>query len=73
MKRSGLPAGVAFLTAVLAACSTQDISRNVYEGIRLHNESQRGTPREVPSGPSPTYDQYERARRADTGKSGPGS
>jgi Prokaryotic membrane lipoprotein lipid attachment site len=64
MKRSTL---LAVLAAALAGCSTQDISRNLYEGIRLHNESQRGTPREGPWAPTPTYDQYERERRADTG------
>ena len=63
MKRSALLAAV---TVILAGCSTQDISRNLYEGIRLHNESQRGTPREGPPGPTPTYDEYERGRRADT-------
>jgi uncharacterized lipoprotein len=65
MKRSTL---LAVLVAMLAGCSTQDISRNLYEGIWLHNESQRGTPRELPPGPAPTYDQYERERRAETSR-----
>jgi hypothetical protein len=57
---------LAALSVALAGCSMQDVSRNLYEGIRLHNESQRGTPREGPAGPAPSYDQYERERRADT-------
>jgi len=57
-----------FLTCVaiaLPGCAGQDLSRYLYEGIQLYNQSQRGTPREGPLGPAPTYDQYERERRAD--------
>jgi len=50
--------------AVASGCAGQDFSRNLYEGIRLYNESQRGTPREGPPGPALTYEQYERERRA---------
>jgi hypothetical protein len=57
---------LAAIGAMLLACSTQGVSRNLYEGIRFHNESQRGTPREVP--PAPTFDQYERERRAETSR-----
>lgn len=57
-----------FLTSIAVAvsgCAGQDFSRNFYEGIQLYNQNQRGTPREGPLGPAPTYDQYERERRAD--------
>ena len=49
----------------VSGCAGQDLSRNLYEGIQLYNQSQKKTPREGPLGPTPTYDQYERERRAD--------
>ena len=54
------------ITAVIAGgCTNQEISRNIYEGARAYQESQRGTPREQSGAPLPSYDQYERERRAN--------
>ncbi len=53
------------ITAVIVGgCTTQEMSRNIYEGARVYHESQRGTPREQSGAPMPSYDQYERERRA---------
>lgn len=51
---------------LLQGCAGQDFSRNLYEGIRLNNASQQGTPRETP--PMPTYDQYRRERSASANR-----
>ena len=45
-----------------SGCATHDLSRNIYEGAKIHEESQRSTPLEKP-GTSPSYDEYDRERR----------
>lgn len=47
-----------------SGCTTHDLSRNIYEGIRTHEQSQKSTPFEKPGTVSPSYDEYERERRA---------
>lgn len=52
------------LSALLGACTTQEFSRNVYEGARAYDESLRSTPREQSRAPLPGFDEYDRERRA---------
>ncbi len=63
-RRSALFLTVALLAPVSGGCAMQDVSRNVYEGARLRNESLRGTPRETSAAPSMSYDDYETARNS---------
>ena len=49
---------------LLGGCTAQELSRNVYEGSRVHNESLRSDPLEKANTPAPDYDQYDRERRA---------
>ncbi len=54
-----------YLTAILAvlaltACG-EDPARNMYEGIRGHNDARR-TPNERAISPSPSYDSYKKER-----------
>jgi hypothetical protein len=59
----------ALLAAALSACTTEQMSRNLYEGVRAHNESFKSTPMESKS-ELPSYDEYDKARRgAATGHS----
>ena len=55
---------LAFGTVAVSACSTADVSRNVFEGIKAHNESYKTTPMERTKGEGLSYDQYERERKA---------
>jgi hypothetical protein len=61
-----LAATVALLATHLSGCAMQDLSRNVYEGARLHNESLRSTPLEKSAAPSMSYDEYDRERKVDS-------
>lgn len=49
---------------LLGGCTAQELSRNVYEGSRVHNESLRADPLDKASTPVPDFDQYDRERRA---------
>jgi hypothetical protein len=51
---------------VLAACSNEQFSRNVFEGIEAHNESYKSTPLEKSKGDGLSYDQYEKQRKTST-------
>jgi hypothetical protein len=58
---------LAFAIAIglLSGC-TKDVSRNIYEGARQHNESLKGTPLENPRAESVSRDEYEKALRGDS-------
>jgi hypothetical protein len=58
------PLATAALTALLNGCTSREISRNLYEGARAHDESLRSTPREQSRPPLPSFDEYDRERRA---------
>lgn len=45
-----------------SGCTTHVLSRNIYEGIKTHNESLKSTRLENPGTASPSYDDYERER-----------
>ena len=55
----------AFAIGLLFGC-TKDLSRNIYEGGRQHNESLKGTPLENPRAESVSRDEYEKALRGAT-------
>ena len=55
---------VALFVLLASGCTTQELSRNIYEGIKTHEESLKFTPLEKPRGASPSYDEYERERGA---------
>ncbi len=54
---------LAIALALLSACSTDQMSRGVYEGVRARDKSQEGTIREGSKDRLPDYDQYEKERR----------
>jgi hypothetical protein len=54
---------VFFASQVLAACTTDQVSRGVYEGGRAYNKSIESTPLEKSKSELPSYDQYEKERR----------
>jgi hypothetical protein len=51
------------LLPTLAACTTEQVSRGVYEGSRAYNKSVESTPLEKSKNELPDYDQYEKERR----------
>lgn len=55
---------VALFVLLASGCTTQELSRNTYEGIKNREESLQFTPPEKPRVASPSYDEYERERRA---------
>jgi hypothetical protein len=58
------PVTAALFALLASGCTTHELSRNIYEGIRTHEESLKSTPLEKPGTASPSYDEYERERRA---------
>jgi len=50
-------------STLLPACTTDQMSRGVYEGVRARDKSQEGTIREGSKDRLPDYDQYEKERR----------
>ena len=60
------PFAVALLAALLGGCTSRELSRNIYEGARAHEESLRSTPLERSRDPLPSFEEYERERRAVT-------
>jgi len=50
---------VALFVLLASGCTTQELSRNIYEGIKTHEESLKFTPLEKPSAASPSYEEYE--------------
>jgi hypothetical protein len=65
-------AALALAAGVLSGCTREELSRNVYEGAKMHNESLKSTPLENPKTESTSYDQYEKERGGD-GTSPPAS
>ena len=51
------------LSGFLCSCTTQEISRNFYEGIKDRNRTVRSMPPEESSGPTLNYDEYKRERK----------
>lgn len=56
--------GAVLLSAVLSGCSWEQASRGFYEGSKAYNDSLKGTPREKSKNELPSYDQYEKERKA---------
>lgn len=54
---------VALFVLLENGCATHDFSRNIYGGIKTHEESLKSTPLEKSGTASPSYDEYERERR----------
>ncbi len=50
------------LSVFLCGCTTQEISRNFYEGIEDRNKTVKSMPPEESGGSSLSYDEYERER-----------
>ena len=55
---------VALGVMAISGCASQQMSRNVYEGARIYNESLKSTPLERPQSDVPTYDEYEKERQS---------
>ena len=53
---------LAALLACLAMAGCEDPARNLYDGIRNHNEAQR-TPEQREMRPAPSYDEYTKERQ----------
>lgn len=51
------------LLGILGGCTTQEISRNFYDGIENRNKTVRSMPPQESSGSALTYDEYERERK----------
>jgi hypothetical protein len=52
-----------FAVTIASGCTSEQMSRNVYEGSRVYNESLRSTPLERSKNDLPGYDEYEEERR----------
>jgi hypothetical protein len=66
--KSGLRSLSLVLAALLAACSSEQVSRGVYEGSRTYNKNIESTPLEKSKNELPPYDQFEKERREGTAK-----
>jgi hypothetical protein len=55
---------VAVCTVLSCGCTTEEASRNVYEGVKSRDETLHSRPPENSSPRAPTYEEYERERRA---------
>ena len=51
-----------------AGCTTEQMSRLVYEGARMHSEGVRSVTTGMPPRDSQSYDQYEAERRRLEGR-----
>ena len=56
------------LALLLAACSTEQAARGVYEGSRAYDKAIQSTPLEKSKNELPDYDQYEKERRGGAAK-----
>jgi len=54
----------ALVAALLCGCSWEQVLRGIYEGSKARNKSLKGTPMEKSEGELPSYDQYEKERKA---------
>ena len=50
------------LAATLTACTSEQVSRGIYEGSRGYNKSIESTPLEKSRSELPPYDQYKKER-----------
>ena len=66
--RRGLRLLSLLLSSLFAACSTEQVSRGVYEGSRTYNKNIESTPLEKSKNELPPYDQFEKERREGTAK-----
>jgi hypothetical protein len=66
MRRGLLPS--LLLISLIAACSTGQVSRGVYEGSRTYEKGVQSTPLEKSKNELPPYDQYEKERRGGAAK-----
>ena len=58
------PRSVLVLSLILfSGCTTEQMSRGIYEGGRAYEKSVQSTPLEKSKSELPSYDQYERERR----------
>jgi len=62
MKRR-LALAAVLASQVLAACTSDQLSRGIYEGGRAYEKSIKSTPLEKSKSGLPSYDQYEKERR----------
>ena len=51
------------LGVILNGCTTEQISRNVYDGVKNRNEALKSTPPDYTAPRAPSYDEYDRERR----------
>lgn len=56
--------GSALAAALLCGCTSDQLARGVYEGSKARNDSLKGTPREQSGSDLPSYDRYEKERKA---------
>jgi hypothetical protein len=54
---------IAMPGALLCGCTTGQISRNVYDGVKNRNETLRSTSPDYTTPRAPSYDDYDRERR----------
>jgi len=54
---------IVFASQVLTACTTDQLSRGIYEGSKAYDKSIKSTPLEKSKSELPSYDQYEKERR----------
>lgn len=51
------------LIALFCGCTTEQLSRNIYDGAKNRDETLRSAPRDDTVPRAPSYDDYERERR----------
>ena len=54
---------IALSGTLSSGCTTEQLSRNVYDGIRTQNEMLRSAPPDYAASRALSYDAYERERR----------
>ena len=55
---------IAVCAVLSCSCTTEQASRNVYEGVKSRDETLHSRPPENSSPRAPTYEEYDRERRA---------
>ena len=63
MNRWSRSVALTCLVMQCAACASDQLSRNIYDGVGAHNESLKSTPMDQSKGEPLTYDQYQRERQ----------
>ena len=56
------------MVVLVSGCTTEQMTRLVYEGARMHSEGVRSTTTGMPPRDSQNYDQYEAERRRLEGR-----